>query len=121
MMFSDRDWEVKSIVTAPADDVFRAVVASRQNEMRMLGSGYQNAVQVDERDRTITVRGHWWYQGTHRIGPHPDGCEVMYQVRNMGGFAAFLDKPNYRRTMRRDLDRLLSEICRQLGCRFTDS
>ncbi len=117
-MFTDSDWEVKSIVEAPADDVFRAVVAARQNEMLALGSGYQDSVQVDERARTITVRGHWWYQGTHRIGSEPNGCEVTYKVRNKGGWVAMLDKPNYRNTMRRDLDRLMSDICRQLGCTF---
>jgi hypothetical protein len=94
---------------------------SKREEVRALGRAYHDALTIDETHRTMTLTGHWWYQGTHTVRAHPRGCEVIYQVRNVARGTrtlAFLHKPHYRTEMRRDLEQVLRKVCGDLGCGF---
>jgi hypothetical protein len=117
-MFSDKDWIVRGTVDAASDDVFDAIVTARRGEMRALGDGYEDAVSVETGSRSVSVKGHWWYHGITVVTEDPRGSVVTYQVKNVGGPLAYLDKPFYRKRMQRDLDALLADVCRRLQCSF---
>ena len=118
-MLSDKDWALTAVVEAPPETVFQRIVALKQQEVRALGSEYNDALAVDETHLTITLTGHWWYQGAHTVQPHPKGALVTYNVRNVAQVArtlAFLQRPFYAKQMRQEFERLLQQIGRQIGC-----
>ena len=120
-MFSDRNWVVKAAVSAPPDRVFKQIAAIRREEVRALGSDYGDALRLDEAQHTITVTGHWWYQGAHTVNVHPEGSAVTYRVNNVARRTralAFLHKPRYPRRMRQDFEQMLRRVCGELDCRF---
>src|SRR5262245_30995882 len=119
MMLSDRNWKLKAVVEASPDRVFQCLVAMIQQAVRALGSEYDDAVAIDEAQRTITLTGHWWYQGVHTVQPHPTGSQVTYTVNNIAKVArtlAFLQRPFYEKEMRRDFKQMLRQIGEQAGC-----
>jgi hypothetical protein len=78
--------------------------------VRALGSEYQEALTSDEARLTITLTGHWWYQGVHAVHPHARGAQVTYVVRNIAHVAralAFLQRPFYVKQMRREFEQLV--------------
>jgi len=119
MILSDKEWALKAVVEASPDIVFQQIVAMKQSEIRALGSEYDDALTIDEERRTITLTGHWWYQGAHRVQPHPKGSQVTYKVSNVANVAnvartlAFLQRPFYAKEMRRDFEQMLQQIGRQ--------
>jgi hypothetical protein len=121
MMFSDKNWALTAIVEASPEAVFQHIAAQKQKEVRALGSEYKDAVAIDEAHLTITLTGHWWYQGVHTVYSHPKGSQVTYTVHNVAQVArtlAFLQRPFYPKQMRHEFEQLLQQISRQLGCRW---
>ena len=121
-MFSDKNWVVKAAVGAPPDRVFRHIAAIRREEVTALGSDYGDALKLDEAEQTITLTGHWWYQGVHTVHTHPKGSQVIYKVSNIAKVArtlAFLQRPLYVQQMRRDFEQMLHQICSQIGCTWS--
>lgn len=121
-MFSDRSWVVKAAVSAPPGRVFKQIAAIRRTEVTALGSDYSNALRLDEAQHTITLTGHWRYQGIYTVNAHPEGSEVTYRVSNVAGRTrtlAFLHKPLYSRRLRQDFEQMLRQVCGELDCRFT--
>jgi hypothetical protein len=119
MLLSDKQWVLKAVVEAAPETVFQHMVAMKQNEVRTLGSEYHDALTIDEAHRTITLTGHWWYQGVHTVRSHPKGSQVAYTVRNMAQVArtlAFLQRPFYVKQMQHDFEQLLQQLGSQLGC-----
>ena len=119
MMFSDKHWVLKAVVEAEPDSVFRHIVAMKQREVRTLGSDYNDALTIEEAQLTITLTGHWWYQGVHNVQSHPKGSQVTYKVSNIAQVArtlAFLQRPLYVKQMRQEFEQMLQQIGRQLGC-----
>src|SRR5215471_11043002 len=120
-MFSDKNWVLKAVVEAPPNNVFQHIVAMKQEEIRALGSDYNDALKIDEAHHTITLTGHWWYQGVHTVLTHPKGSQVTYKVSNIAKVArtlAFLQRPLYVQQMRQDFEQMLHQICSQIGCTF---
>ena len=120
-MFSDNNWVAKAAVGAPPERVFKQIAAIRREEITALGSDYSDALRLDEEQRTITVTGHWWYQGAHTGNAHPKGSEVTYRVSNVARRTrtlAFLHKPFYSRRMRQDFAQMLRQVCNELDCTF---
>jgi hypothetical protein len=106
MLFSNKKWVVTQAVPGAPEKVLDHLAAKLREEMTSLGAGYADAVSVDTERRTVTVTGHWWYQGTYAIESDPHGTLVTYRVRNVATRArllAFLDKPSYAQRMRREL------------------
>jgi hypothetical protein len=104
---SDKGWVASRIVRSPAEEVFDHLVTTLRAETASLGAGYADALSVDPQRRTLTITGHWWYQGTYMVEAQPGGSCVTYTVKNIARRArilAFLDKPAYARRMRRELD-----------------
>jgi hypothetical protein len=119
MIVSDKNWVLKAVVEASPDTVFQHIVAMKQKEVRTLGSDYNDALTIDEAHLTITLTGHWWYQGVHTVHAHPKGSQVTYKVSNIAQAArtlAFLQRPFYVKQMRQDFEQLLHQICSQIGC-----
>jgi hypothetical protein len=119
MMFSDKNWVLKAVVEASPDTVFQHIVAMKQQEVRMLGSDYNDALTIEEAHLTITLTGHWWYQGIHTVRSHPKGSQVTYKVNNIARVArtlAFLQRPFYVKQMRQEFEQMLYQIGSQLGC-----
>jgi hypothetical protein len=119
MMFSDKNWVLKAVVEASPDTVFQHIVAMKQQEVRMLGSDYNDALTIEEAHLTTTLSGHWWYQGVHTVRPHPKGSLVTYKVNNIARVArtlAFLQRPFYVKQMRQEFEQMLYQIGSQLGC-----
>lgn len=107
MLFSDKRWVASRAARSAPDKVFTHLLANLTEEMRSLGNGYASALAADADNRTITVTGHWWYQGAYTVQAHHGGSLVTYRVRNIATrarFLAFLDKPGYPRRMQRDLN-----------------
>ena len=118
-MLSDKRWALTAVVEAPPEAVFQRIVALKQQEVRALGSEYNDALTTDEAHLMITLTGHWWYQGIHTVHAYPKGSQVTYTVRNIAQVArtlAFLQRPFYVKQMRQDFEQLLEQIGRQLGC-----
>ncbi len=119
MMFSDKNWVLTAIVEAPPDSVFQRIVALKQQEVKMFGSDYKDALTIDEAHLTITLTGHWWYQGVHSVRPHPKGSLVTYKVNNVAQVArtlAFLHRPSFVKQMRQEFERMLQQVGSQIGC-----
>jgi hypothetical protein len=119
MVFLDTEWMRAAIVKAAPEAVFQGIAALKQEEVRGLGENYGDALAIDEGHRTITLTGHWWYQGVHTISPCPNGSRVTYRVRNIAQVArtlAFLHRPFYVRQMRQEFEHLLHQLGSQLGC-----
>ena len=117
-MLSDKNWVLKAVVEAPPDNVFQHIVAMKRKEIRALGSDYNDALTIDEVHHTITLTGHWWYQGIHTVHPHSKGSQVTYKVNNVARVArtlAFLQRPLYVQQMRQDFEQMLHQICSQIG------
>jgi hypothetical protein len=122
MILSDKQWRLTAVVEAPPESVFQHIATMKQQEARALGSEYGDALAIDEAHRTITLTGHWWYQGAHIVHPHPTGAQVTYKVNNIARVArtlAFLQRPFYAKQMRREFEQLLERIGRQIGCSWT--
>ena len=120
-MLSDKDWVLKAVVEAPPDTIFQHIVAMKQKEASALGSDYNDALTIDEVHHTITLTGHWWYQGILTVHPHPKGSQVTYKVNNIARVArtlAFLQRPFYKKQMRQDFEQTLTQICSHVGCTF---
>jgi hypothetical protein len=120
-MLSDKDWVLKAVVEAPSDAIFQHIVAMKQKEVSALGSDYNDALAIDEVHHTITLTGHWWYQGIHTVHPHSKGSQVTYKVNNVARVArtlAFLQRPFYKKQMRQDFEQTLTQICKHVGCTF---
>jgi hypothetical protein len=120
-MLSDKDWILKAVVEAPPDTIFQHIVAMKQKEVSALGSDYNDALTIDEVHHTITLTGHWWYQGVHTVHPHPKGSQVTYKVNNVASAArtlAFIQRPFYKKQMRQDFEQTLTQICSHVGCTF---
>ena len=120
-MLSDKNWELKAVVEAVPDNVFQHIVAMKQQEIRALGSDYNDALKIDEAHHTITLTGHWWYQGVHTVLTHPKGSKVTYKVSNIARVArtlAFLQRPMYVQQMQQDFEQMLHQIGSQIGCTF---
>jgi hypothetical protein len=118
-MLSDQNWVLKAIVEAPPDTVFQRIVAIKQQEVLALGSEYHDALTIVETERTITLTGHWWYQGIHTVHSHPQGALVKYRVRNVARVArtlAFLQRPLYVKQMRQEFAQQLQQLGRHIGC-----
>lgn len=118
-LVSDKHWVLKAVVEAAPEIVFQHIVALKQQEVRTLGNDYSNALTIEEAHLTITLTGHWWYQGVHTVHPHPQGSQVTYKVSNIAQVArtlAFLQRPLYVKQMRQDFERMLQLIDRQIGC-----
>ena len=118
-MFSDKKWVLKAVVEASPDTVFQHIVAMKQQEVRALGSAYQDALTIEEAHLTVTLTGHWWYQGVHTVHPHPQGSQVTYKVSNSAQVArtlAFLQRPLYVKQMRYDFEQMLHQIGSHIGC-----
>jgi hypothetical protein len=118
-MLSDKNWVLKAVVEAAPDIVFQHIVAMKQKEVRTLGSDYNDALTIEEAHLTITLTGHWWYQGSHTVHSHPQGSKVTYKVNNIAQVArtlAFLQRPFYVKQMRQDFEQMLHQIGRQIGC-----
>ena len=121
MIVSDKNWVLKAAVEAPPDSVFQHIVAMKQKEVSALGSDYNDALTIDEVHHTITLTGHWWYQGVHTVHPHPKGSQVTYKVNNVASAArtlAFIQRPFYKKQMRQDFEQTLTQICKHVGCTF---
>src|SRR6516162_6182839 len=119
MMLSDKNWVLKAVVEAAPDIVFQHIVVMKQKEIRALGSDYNDALTIEEAHLTITLTGHWWYQGVHTVHPHQKGSQVTYKVSNIAQVArtlAFLQRPFYVKQMRQDFEQLLHLIGSQIGC-----
>src|SRR5206468_7401173 len=119
MMMSDKHWMLKAVVEAGPETVFQHIVALKQQEVRTLGSAYNNALTIEEAHFTITLTGHWWYQGVHTVRAHPKGSQVTYKVSNIARVArtlAFLQRPFYVKQMRQDFEQMLHQIGSQIGC-----
>ena len=113
MLFSDKGWVASRVVHSSPDEVFNQLLAKLREEMDSLGTGYADALSVDAEKRTVTVTGHWWYQGTYVVKSESEGSCVTYRVRNIAArarFLAFLDKPAYSRRMQRELDTRLQSL-----------
>jgi len=107
MLFSDKGWVASRVVPSSPDKVFHQLLAKLREEMDSLGTGYADALSADSTKRTVTITGHWWYQGAYVVSGGPEGSRVTYRVRNIATRArllAFLDKPAYSRRMQRELD-----------------
>ena len=118
MMLSDKNWVLNAVVEASPDTVFQHIVAMKQQEVRMLGSDYNNALNIEEAPLTTTLTGHWWYQGSHRSFSSK-GSQVTYKVNNVARVArtlAFLQRPFFVKQMRQEFEQLLYQIGSQLGC-----
>jgi hypothetical protein len=119
MIVSDKNWVLKAVVEASPDTVFQHIVVMKQKEIRALGSDYNDALTIEEAHLTITLTGHWWYQGVHTVHPHQKGSQVTYKVSNIAQVArtlAFLQRPFYVKQMRQDFEQLLHLIGSQIGC-----
>ena len=119
MIVSDKHWVLRAVVEASPDIVFQQIVALKQQEVRALGSAYHDALTNEEAQHTLTLTGHWWYQGIHTVHAHPQGSQVTYKVNNIAHIArtlAFLQRPWYVKQMRHDFEQLLQQIGRQIGC-----
>ena len=119
MILSDKNWVLKAVVEASPDTVFQHIVAMKQQEVRMLGSDYNDALTIEEAHLTITLTGHWWYQGVHTVHSHPKGSQVTYKVNNVARVArtlAFLQRLFFVKQMRQEFEQLLYQIGSQLGC-----
>ena len=119
MMLSDKNWVLKAVVEASPDTVFQHIVAMKQKEVRMLGSDYNDALSIEEAHLTITLSGHWWYQGVHTVHSHTKGSLVTYKVNNIARVArtlAFLQRPLYVKQMRQEFEQMLRQIGSQPGC-----
>src|SRR5262245_40268855 len=122
MMLSDRTWVLTAVVEAAPDAVFQSILAMKQQEVLELGSEYREALTIEEAHHTITLTGHWWYQGAHTVHAHPRGSRLTYSVHNIARVArtlAFLQRPFYVRQMRQDFEQLLERLARQLDCPWT--
>lgn len=120
-MLSDKNWVLKAIVEAAPDTIFQHIVAMKQQEMSALGSDYNDALAIDEAHHTVTLTGHWWYQGIYTVHSHPKGSQVTYKVNNIARVArtlAFLQRPFYRKQMRQDFQQMINQICSYIGCTF---
>ena len=121
MIVSDKNWVLKAVVEAPPDKVFQHFVAMKQKEIRALGNDYNDALKIDEAHHTITLTGHWWYQGVHIVLTHPKGSQVTYKVSNIAKVArtlAFVQRPLYVQQMRQEFEQMLHQICSQIVCTF---
>src|SRR5215469_3529952 len=119
MIVSDKHWVLKAVVEAAPDTVFQHIVAMKQQEIRALGSDYNDALTIEEVHLTITLTGHWWYQGIYTVHSHPKGSQVTYKVNNIAQVArtlAFLQRPLYVKQMRQDFEQMLHQIGHQIGC-----
>lgn len=119
MLVSDKNWILKAIIEAAPDIVFQRIVAIKQKEVRTLGSDYHDALTIEQAHLTITLTGHWWYQGIHTVQSHPKGSQVTYKVNNIAQIArtlAFLQRPFYVKQMRQDFEQMLDQLGRQIGC-----
>ncbi len=119
MMFTDKPWVLKAVVEASPDSVFQHIVALKQQEVRTIGSDYHDALTIEEAQLTITLTGHWWYQGVHTVHSHPKGSQVTYKVSNIAQVArtlAFLQRPLYVKQMRQEFEQMLQQLGSQLGC-----
>ena len=119
MKVSDKHWVLKAVVEAAPDTVFQHIVAMKQQEIRALGSDYNDALTIEEVHLTITLTGHWWYQGIYTVHSHPKGSQVTYKVNNIAQVArtlAFLQRPLYVKQMRQDFEQMLHQIGHQIGC-----
>ena len=120
-MLSDKHWVLKAIIEASPDTIFQHIVAMKQKEVSALGSDYNDALTIDEAHHTVTLTGHWWYQGAHTVQTHPKGSQVTYKVSNIARVArtlAFLQRPFYRKQMRQDFEQMVNQICSHMGCTF---
>ena len=111
--FSDKGWVASRVAHSPPGNVFGHLLAGLREDMASLGSGYADALTADARNQTVTVTGHWWYQGTYVVDSDPEGSRVTYRVRNIAARArllAFLDKPAYPRRMRQELRERLQAL-----------
>ncbi len=121
-MFSDKNWVLTAVVEAPPDTVFQRSVALKQQEVKTFGSDYKDALTIDEAHLTITLTGHWWYQGIHTVHSHPKGAQVTYKVSNIAQVArtlAFLQRPFYVKQMRQEFEQMLQQVGRQIGCEWS--
>lgn len=119
MLVSDKNWILKAIVEAGPDIVFQHIVAIKQKEVRTLGSDYHDALTIEQAHLTLTLTGHWWYQGIHTVQSHPKGSQVTYKVNNIAQITrtlAFLQRPFYVKQMRQDFEQMLDQLGRQIGC-----
>ena len=119
LMLSDKHWVLMAVVEASPATVFQHLVAMKQHEVRALGNEYGEALTIEEAHRTITLTGHWWYQGVHTVRSHSRGSQVTYRVRNVARVArtlAFLQRPFYAKQMRQEFEQMLQQIGRQIGC-----
>jgi len=119
LMLSDKHWVLKAVVEASPETVFQRIVAMKRKEVQALGSEYYDALSIEEARLTITLTGHWWYQGMHTVHAHPTGAQVTYKVSNIARVArtlAFLQRPLYVKQMRHEFEQLLHQIGREIGC-----
>jgi hypothetical protein len=119
MLLSDKHWVLTAVVEHSPEIVFQHTVALKQQEVGTLGSEYNDALTIDEAQLTITLTGHWWYQGIHTVRSHSRGSQVTYKVSNIaqaGRTLAFLQRPFYEKQMRRDFEQMLQQLGRQIGC-----
>lgn len=121
-MFSDKHWVLEAVVAASPEIVFQQIVVVKTAEVAALGSEYTDALATDDAHLTVSLTGHWWYQGVHTVRSHPRGSQVTYTVRNVAQVArtvAFLQRPFYPNQMRQDFEQLLRRIGAQIGCAWT--
>jgi len=115
---TSRKWLAKAVVDAPPDRLFDNLVVDYEDEVRKLSSlgslSYDNALKVDRQRSTVTLRGHWWYQGATSVQAHPRGSEVTYRVQNVAPrgtrWLASLHNLRYQTKMRKELAARLRRV-----------
>jgi hypothetical protein len=102
--------EVAGVVTAPVDQVWRA----------LLGNRPEHTMKTEVGERTVAYQGGWWYRGEWSVTGHPEGARVDHRVYSVAGpyWAVALANNlfiGYGERTRRSFAEGITRIANQLG------
>ncbi|GAA2609180.1 hypothetical protein GCM10010399_45010 [Dactylosporangium fulvum] len=89
------------------------------DDFQCVVDGYALSVRADRAAGTLSVSGQWWYQGVYRVGPHPSGALVTYEVCNRSTLPDLVVRgwqASMRREQRRGAAQRFARLGGRLGC-----
>ena len=104
--------EVAGVVTAPVEQVWRALLGDRP--------AYELTTELG--DHTVAYQGGWWYRGEWSVTAHPEGARVVHRVYNVAAWLRWgVPLANrffigFDETTREAFAEGLARMAKELGC-----